>query len=117
IGQRIALEELRFAYPQPAHVVEYDLLFPGVRHFSADFTGLRFVAAHLDQPLLQDERTLKRFLEQAPADLLSRPAGDDSLIVRIQRLLGRDCRRCPDLTQLASAPDATPQTLRRRLLD
>jgi len=115
IGQRIELEELRFAYPQPAHVVEYDLLFPGVRHFSADFTGLRFVAAHLDQPLLQDERTLKRFLEQAPADLLSRPAGDDSLIVRIQRLLGRDCRQWPDLEQLARQLNCSPQTLRRRL--
>src|SRR5690606_16543518 len=47
IGQRIELEELRFAYPQPAHVVEYDLLFPGARRFAADATGLRFAAAYL----------------------------------------------------------------------
>lgn len=115
IGQRIELKELCFTYPQPAHVAEYDLLFPGVRRFAADFTGLRFACAHLDQPLLQDERTLKRFLEQAPADLLSPPAGDGSLIVRIQRLLGRDCRRWPDLEQLARRLNCSPQTLRRRL--
>src|SRR5690606_34069404 len=34
---------------------------------------------------------------------------------RIQRLLGRDCRRWPDLTQLASQLNCSPQTLRRRL--
>lgn len=115
IGQRIALEEVCFAYSQPPHGAEYDLLFPGTRRFGAGFTGLRFAAAHLDQPLLQDERTLRRFLEQAPAELLSRPAGEDSLITRIQRLLGRDCRRWPDLTQLASQLNCSPQTLRRRL--
>src|SRR5690606_39908381 len=65
IGQRIELEEVRFAYPAPAHVGEYDLLFPGARRFAADATGLRFAAAYLDQPLLQDERELKGFLRQA----------------------------------------------------
>src|SRR5690606_30196532 len=77
--------------------------------------GCRTAAGHLDQPLLQDERTLRRVLNQAQPDRLSRPAGEDSLITRIHRLLGRDCRRWPDLTQLASQLNCSPQTLRRRL--
>jgi len=115
IGQRIELEEVRFAYPAPAHVGEYDLLFPGARRFAADATGLRFAAAYLDQPLLQDERELKGFLRQAPAELLSRPAGEDSLTAQVRRLLGRDCRRWPDLEHLARQLNCSPQTLRRRL--
>lgn len=115
IGQRIELAELCLAYPQPGHVAEYDLLFPCARRFAAGFTGLRFAAAYLDQPLLQDERALKGFLRQAPADLLSRPAGDDSLTARVRRLLGRDCRQWPDLEQLARQLNCSPQTLRRRL--
>src|SRR5690606_30196531 len=40
IGQRIALEEVCFAYSQPPHGAEYDLLFPGTRRFGAGFTRL-----------------------------------------------------------------------------
>ena len=115
IGQRIALEEIAFVYPEPAHGAEYDLLFPGTRRFCAERTGLRFHTRYLDMPLLQDERTLKRFLERSPADLLARPDGGDSLSSRIRRLLGRDCARWPDLDSVARQLHSSPQTLRRHL--
>jgi len=61
------------------------------------------------------ERTLKRFLQNSPADLLARPDSGDSLTSQIRRLLGRDCRHWPDLEQIARQLHASPQTLRRRL--
>jgi AraC-like DNA-binding protein len=115
IGQRIRLEEVRFAYAEPAHASEYELLFPGPRLFAADTCSLLFHARYLAMPLLQDERTLKRFLEHSPADLLARPDGGDSLISQIRRLLGRDCRRWADLDSVAGQLHLSPQTLRRHL--
>ncbi|HDZ55337.1 MAG TPA: AraC family transcriptional regulator [Pseudomonas xinjiangensis] len=115
IGQRIRLEEVTFAYPQPPHASEYELLFPCSRRFSAGRTSLLFHARYLDMPLLQDERTLKQFLQHSPADLLARPDGGDSLTSQIRRLLGRDCQQWPDLESVARQLHSSPQTLRRRL--
>lgn len=115
IGQRIRLEEASFAYPEPEHGAEYELLFPCPRRFSANSTSLLFHARYLAMPLLQDERTLKQFLEHSPADLLARPDGGDSLTSQIRRLLGRDCQHWPDLERVAQQLHMSPQTLRRHL--
>ncbi|WP_207886993.1 AraC family transcriptional regulator [Pseudomonas sp. 30_B] len=115
IGQRIRLEEATFSYPTPEHQAEYDLLFPCPRRFAAGSTSLLLPARYLDMPLLQDERTLKHFLKDSPADLLARPDGGDSLTSQIRRLLGRDCRNWPDLEQVAAQLHMSPQTLRRHL--
>ncbi|MBM7060695.1 AraC family transcriptional regulator [Pseudomonas sp. UL073] len=115
IGQRIRLLEAAFSYPEPAHSGEYDLLFPAPQRFAAGRTGLRFQTRYLDMPLLQDERTLKQFLKNSPADLLARPDGGDSLTSQIRRLLGRDCNQWPDLDHVASQLHTSPQTLRRHL--
>ena len=115
IGQRIRLEEATFAYPEPAHSGEYQRLFPCSRRFAAGSTSLLFQARYLAMPLLQDERTLKQFLQHSPADLLARPDGGDSLISQIRRLLGRDCSAWPDLEAVARQLHMSPQTLRRHL--
>ncbi|SDK46580.1 AraC family transcriptional regulator [Pseudomonas indica] len=115
IGQRIRLEEATFTYAEPAHAAEYDLLFPCRRRFDAGTTSLLFQARYLAMPLLQDERTLKHFLEYSPADLLARPDSGDSLTSQIRRLLGRDCIRWPDLESVAQQLHMSPQTLRRHL--
>ena len=115
IGQRIRLEEATFSYAEPPHSAEYDLLFPCPRRYAAGGTSLLFHVRYLGMPLLQDERTLKQFLEHSPADLLARPDGGDSLISQIRRLLGRDCEHWPDLERVAQQLHMSPQTLRRHL--
>ena len=82
IGQRIRLEQATFSYPRPEHGAEYDLLFSCPLQFKAAQSSLLFHSRYLNMPLLQDERTLKRFLERSPADLLSRPDDGDSLSSR-----------------------------------
>ncbi|MDB6144141.1 MAG: AraC family transcriptional regulator [Pseudomonas sp.] len=115
IGQRIRLEQVTFSYERPEHGGEYDLLFPGPVVFGAGATSLVFHARYLAMPLLQDERTLKHFLERSPADLLARPDDGDSLSNQLRRLLSRDCNRWPDLEQVAEHLHISPQTLRRHL--
>lgn len=66
IGQRIRLEQATFSYPRPAHGAEYELLFPCSTTFGAGQSGLVFHSRYLHMPLLQDERTLKHFLERSP---------------------------------------------------
>jgi AraC-like DNA-binding protein len=117
IGQRIRLDNATFAYPKPAHSAEYDLLFYCPMQFAAQQTALTFHARYLDLPLLQDERTLKRFLERSPADLLARPDDGDSLSSQLRRLLSRDCNKWPDLETVADHLHISPQTLRRHLRD
>ena len=115
IGQRIRLEEATFTYPAPEHLESYDLMFPCTRRFSAGSTSLLFHTRYRDMPLLQDERTLRQFLQHSPADLLARPDGGDNLPSQIRRLLGRDCNHWPDLEALAHQLNTSPQTLRRHL--
>ncbi|CAM3031270.1 MULTISPECIES: AraC family transcriptional regulator [Pseudomonas] len=115
IGQRIRLEQASFRYPMPAHASEYDLLFPCPLVFSAASSSLVFHSRYLSLPLLQDERTLKHFLERSPADLLSRPDEGDSLSSQIRRLLSRDRTPWPDLEAVAQHLHISPQTLRRHL--
>lgn len=115
IGQRIRLEQACFSYPKPGHSAEYDLMFPCPLVFSAGQSSLLFHSRYLHMPLLQDERTLKHFLERSPADLLSRPDDGDSLSSQLRRLLSRDSARWPDLEAVAAYLHISPQTLRRHL--
>lgn len=115
VGQRIGLEQATFNYPKPAHGAEYDLLFPCPLVFGAQCCTLLFHRRYLDMPLLQDERTLRHFLERSPADLLSRPDDGHSLSSQLRRLLSRDTARWPDLDTLAAHLHISAQTLRRHL--
>ena len=115
IGQRIRLEQASFSYPKPQHAAEYELLFPCPLQFASASSSLLFQRRYLDMPLLQDERTLKHFLERSPADLLARPDEGDSLSSRLRRLLSRDTEHWPDLESVAQQLHVSPQTLRRHL--
>ncbi len=115
IGQRILLEQATFSYARPDHGAEYDLLFSCPLEFSARQSSLVFHSRYLDRPLLQDERTLKHFLQRSPADLLARPDDGNSLSSRLRRLLSRDSSRWPDLEAVAAHLNISPQTLRRHL--
>ena len=114
IGQRIALTEVRLDYAAPPHHAEYRLLFGAPVTFEADATALCFPARYLDAPLLQDENSLRIFLERSPYDLLSRPERGNTLVASIRRMLaqtGSDLDADTAASQLAMSP----QTLRRRL--
>ena len=117
IGQRIRLEQVCLSYPKPEHAAEYDLLFPCARVFVADSSSLLFHSRYLNMPLLQDERTLKHFLQRSPADLLSRPDEGNSLSSQLRRLLSRDTEHWPDLESVAQHLHVSAQTLRRHLRD
>ncbi len=118
IGRRIPLDAVELNYPVPAHSQEYKRLFSCPHHFNSKATRLRFPAHFLKLPILQDERTLKQFLQTSPAMLLAKPDYGNSITGVIRSRLGKDFSRpFPDFEQIADSLHLTPQTLRRRLRD
>lgn len=117
IERRIPLERVQFAYPEPAHVNEYDALFfsPAIK-FGANRTEITFAADYLDLPIRQTEQSLHEFLKTAPAQLLVKFKNASSLTSRIREVLKSHIgEEMPTLNEVASMLYLSPQTLRRRL--
>lgn len=117
IERRIPLERVQFAYPEPAHVQEYDALFfsPIVR-FNQSRTEITFAADYLDLPIRQTEASLDEFLKTAPAQLLVKFKNSSSLTSRIREVLKTHIgEEMPTLNDVAARLYLSPQTLRRRL--
>ncbi|MFD0327664.1 helix-turn-helix domain-containing protein [Streptacidiphilus monticola] len=105
-----------FAYPVPAHALEYDLLFGAPCRFDAERTALVLDRALLDEPVVQDAEGLERFLRAAPADLLARTDFGNTTAARVRRIIGRGLPGAlPGTDEVAAALSVSPQTLRRRL--
>jgi AraC-like DNA-binding protein len=116
IGRRIPLERAVFAYPAPAHHQEYQLIFGCRLQFDQTKTAVVIPQQYLQMPLIQDARTLKRFLEQSPSDLLSRRDFGNSLSGRIRQLIGPNVGvDMPDMESVAKQLSMSPPTLRRHL--
>lgn len=117
IERRIPLERVQFAYPEPAHINEYDaLFFSPVIKFGANRTEITFAADYLDLPIRQTEQSLHEFLKTAPAQLLVKFKNASSLTSRIREVLKSHIgEEMPTLNEVASMLYLSPQTLRRRL--
>lgn len=117
IERRIPLERVQFAYPEPAHVQEYDaLFFSPIMRFDQARTEITFAADYLDLPIRQTEATLDEFLKTAPAQLLVKFKNSSSLTSRIREVLKAHIgEEMPTLNDVAARLYLSPQTLRRRL--
>ncbi|GAB3378325.1 AraC family transcriptional regulator [Lysobacter fragariae] len=116
VGQRIPLIEASFAYPSPAHRHEYDLIFGAPLRFDEGATAIVFHSRHLDMPLLQDEASLRVFLQRSPYDLLSRREHGHHLSARVRRMFSdSDDGPAVDLDAAAARLAMSPQSLRRHL--
>ncbi|WP_082308241.1 AraC family transcriptional regulator [Achromobacter sp. Marseille-Q4962] len=91
------------------------LFYAPVRYGQPE-TGLRLQARWLDLPVVQDARSLREFLANAPFDLLVKFQDRTTLTERIRRLLRNDLSgELPSLARISAQLAMTPQTLRRRL--
>ena len=116
IGENILLTESTFSYPPPEHVDEYKYLFPGVHRFEQQHISLRFNSRYLEQPLVQNEASLKVFMSRCPMELFLRHRTDDSLTKQIRLLLEKRVNSgLPDMPAVAQTLNMTKQTLRRKL--
>jgi len=118
VGRRIPVLRAQFSYPEPPHSAEYRLMYSTQLNFRAAHTALVFHAAHLDLPVVQNERTLKDFLRNAPENILVKYKNRSSLAARTRRRLRQSLPgSLPEFEVLAAEMNMTEATLRRRLHD
>ena len=141
IRRRISLQVVQLGYPAPPHALEYGLLFGAQCGFGAPATAVEFDRALLDQPVVQDEASLRAFLRRAPWDVLARMDYGQVVSAQVRRLLNQSLgdvgprgggagrsgaagggagaaaavHELPGAEQIAARLSVSPQTLRRRL--
>ena len=117
VGRRIALGLAEFAHPRPAHAPEYTVMFSEHLRFDAERTRIHFDARQLAAPVVQDDTTLKTFLQTAPQSVFLKYKNEDSWSARLRRRLRASVGRTewPLLEDVARELHVAPTTLRRRL--
>ncbi len=116
IGRRIPILRAEFAYPQPAHSAEYRIMYSSQLSFDQPHTSIAFDAEYLEQPVIQDEQSVKEFLRIIPENILVKYKNTRSLTARIRRRLRQTLPdELPDFEVLAHELHTTSATLRRRL--
>jgi AraC-like DNA-binding protein len=116
VGRRIPIKRALFSYDEPAHSGEYRLMYSTSIGFRAPHTAIIFDAAYLELPIVQNERTVKEFLRNAPENILLKYKNGSSLGARIRRRLRQSLPGdLPEFEALAEEMNMTPATLRRRL--
>lgn len=115
-GQRVQLLRAGFEHPQPLHSNEYKVIFSQVLEFGARSTEIEFDARVLSLPIVQDDKTLKRFLSLAPQTVFLKYKDEDSWTARLRKRLRQGERvSWPNLEEVSAEFKLTPSTLRRRL--
>jgi AraC-like DNA-binding protein len=116
VGRRIPIKRAQFSYQEPAHSAEYRLMYSTNISFQSPHTAIVFDAAYLALPVVQNERTVKEFLRNAPENILLKYKNGSSLGARIRRRLRQSLPGdLPEFEVLAGEMNMTPATLRRRL--
>jgi AraC-like DNA-binding protein len=118
VGQRISLVGVDYPYTALGRSLDAGALFRAPLYYGQPRTGWRFEAHWLELPVVQNEHSLRQFLQQAPTSLLVKYRDHTSMAERIRRILRRhltDGLPSPSLDDISRQLALTPQTLRRRL--
>ena len=87
VGRRIPLTRAEFGYPRPPYAQEYAVMYSQHLRFDAGCTAVRFDAAQLRAPVIQDEASLKTFLRTAPQSVFLKYKNEESFTARLRRRL------------------------------
>jgi AraC-like DNA-binding protein len=118
IGEAIRLRETHFAFPEPQHRRELQIMFPGKLQFDRGSNQLVFDAVYLDKPLVRSNAELTYFVRNAPADVMTIPGVDSSLERQIERIIENRSDAAlvfPGLDEVAMELGIGAQTLYRQL--
>lgn len=119
VGRRIPYQSVVFrdALP-PGTEDEYRVFFGPSLSDGGPATVVAFDARYLTLPVVQNERTLKEFLREAPANLLVKYRNPRSLTARLRHRLRQTAPAdWPDLERMARHLNMAGSTLRRHLED
>jgi AraC-like DNA-binding protein len=115
IGQRIALLQVQFAFPRPAHALEYLYLFPGPAKFDCNQTSMQFSSRYFDLPVRQRKANLRRFLARAPEDWIFVSFNEQLFSHRVREHLASRLPDVPSIEEAAEGLHCSVRTLCRHL--
>lgn len=116
IGENIPLHNAYFNYSSPQHIDEYKFLFPCRHSFNHSYSGFSFSRQYLRRATVQDDATLKTFMQSCPVSLFLMHRWDGSLGRKIQLLIENQIAYgLPAISEVAVKLNMTVQTLRRKL--
>lgn len=117
-GRRVAILAIELRGPKPAHVDDYHIMFSRNLRFGQSHSRLVLAAEHLDLPVRRSAEELKRFVAQAPTNILIRYRDPHSLGGRVRQLLRElPGTQWPQIDGLAAHFATSTSTLRRRLAE
>lgn len=118
VNSQLAIHATRFNYPAPAHREEYPPMFGEQLLFDQATAGFIFSSKLLTLPRVRDPLELECFLRQSPLEILRRVGENNSLSIKVQRLiLNKGLKQAPTLDEVACCLHMTSRTLRRKLKD
>lgn len=114
VGGRLPAARFDFAYPQPRYAQGYGPIFPAIRRFDAERSAIWFQAEQLALPVCRDALALRRFLAQAPVNVIV-PERDRGVAGRVYAYLQQTQPQWPGLEEAARALNMAPSSLQRHL--
>jgi len=118
IGSRLDLKAAYFTFPQQDDTYHYETLFQSEIKFDQHDNAIVFPARYLDYPIIQNDESLRGFLQTAPYQLIVMVDNDQTLTSQVVALLGKDfSRELPGSEDVAFKLNMSVSTLRRRLAE
>ncbi|WAS91272.1 AraC family transcriptional regulator [Nannocystis punicea] len=116
VGDGFAATEIRFDYPAPGHLAEYERVFACPLRFEAEETLVRFPRSVLALPQPRADARLRLVLERAAAAVLARLPPASDLTQQLRQALSEELRGgTPTCEQIARRLAIGVRTLNRRL--
>lgn len=116
VGRHIPLAGASFRGHEPAFADEWKVIFSPQIRFDQDQTSISFATTTLALPNIRNERTLKRFLRDAPSNFLVKYRNSDGVTASIRRhLKALSPLSWPGFDLLAKEMHTSTSSLRRRL--
>lgn len=115
IGENIPLNDIFFDYDVPIHANTYSVIFPGNLIFNHPKLGFSFPSSYLDMKVVQDSRSTKEFMINAPLSYIEyfkEETLSASIIRQIRPLLRTGL---PSLETVADNLNISKRTLTRKL--
>lgn len=116
VGKEIQPERIELDFPSGDDDHEYAALFTCPVEFDCKNNRVVFSEDYLDLPLVQNQLSLSRFLQDSLAQLIDGNIHNVGLPAQIRAIISREYgNNFPDFSEICEQLNMTPQTLRRRL--
>ncbi len=116
IDRQISLISVDFSFPPSAHRNEYQrLFFTNQITFNKNHSSLNFSNKYLNEPIRQDEQSLKKFLAHSNLTLITQSFPQSNWQTKVQKILAKYIQYNPCIKDVSDILGIHPHTLRSYL--